>query len=197
MRETQNRGFAEFASDTDDWFERADALRSAAEMLESSIERYWTIARKRSETRPRANRLIVYVTDPDPRHIYLMLMAYAIENLCKGLQIAEKGREFWAEVAEMGKIPRWILGHDVRKLLQNITFPLSTEDRELADRLTRAVVWSGRYPVPPAAKHWSVFAKTVEGKEEWPEWHREEDVAAVKDFYARVDAFVSERWREV
>lgn len=92
-----NELFAEIASDEEGWIFTAVDLLDTAEGLEPKIEEYWRIERDRSRRREEAGRLLICMYEPDPRAIYFMLIAYAVENLCKGLLVKKSVSRVWAD----------------------------------------------------------------------------------------------------
>jgi hypothetical protein len=71
-----------------------------------------------------------------------MLIAYAIENLLKGLMLAKGIAKF-----EGHKLPDQLGTHDLRKLHERAK-PRATVSLHLLDGLTYMSVWRARYPLP-------------------------------------------------
>jgi hypothetical protein len=186
------RRFANLAVDDEGWFFIAEDLMFAAGILEPQIEKYWNIERELSRARETEPFLVTFY-QPDPRSIYLMLMAYAIENLYKGLLVLKEKKRVWAAAEREGKGERLtdvLGGHKLLALLSRIGFHLTTADKELAVRLRRCSEWSARYPVPPRFDHDTLTLKTATGEEVVPPWYREDDVQVVKEFVSRIDSFI-------
>src|SRR4029077_2591059 len=112
-----------------------------------------------------------------------MLVAYAIENLCKGRLVRNKTDHVWSSAAEKGMIPSDVIGHDLSYLLRSVNFPLQHGDEELAFRLKRSSVWAARYPVPRKADHPTLKFKMPSGEEIVPAWYKEDDLQIVKEFF--------------
>ena len=75
---------------------------------------------------------------------FLLLYGFAIENVSKGLLVAKD-----ASVVE--SVIKWKVkggGHDLRELYTATGLLVATDEQELLDALTQAVLWAGRYPVP-------------------------------------------------
>lgn len=181
--------YAEFATDVDEWFSTAENLLAAAEALQPKVLEYWAVDNERNRRRESQGKLPIHPHQVDLRGIYFMLTSYAIENLCKGLLISQNLRSIQA-AANKGRLPPYMLRHDLSKLLRRVGFDLTSVDEELAFRLERSAVWSARYPVPTHANHQTVRMRTV------PTWHNEDDVEVVKDFVARVDQFIIEELKK-
>ena len=71
-----------------------------------------------------------------------MLIAYAIENLLKGLMLAKGIAKF-----EGQNLPDQLVTHDLRKLHERAR-PRATVSLHLLDALTYMSVWRARYPLP-------------------------------------------------
>jgi len=119
-----------------------------------------------------------------------MLVAYAIENLCKGLKVVRyRDRVFGA--VELGTpIDKAIGRHDIDCLLSELNFPFKDGDRDLAALLKRNSVWAGRYPLPVKPDH-ETLTVISSGVGSILSWQREDGLQVIKDFVARVDAFIA------
>jgi hypothetical protein len=78
---------------------------------------------------------------PNLEAIY-MLIAYAIENLLKGLMLAKGIAKFGGQ-----KYPNKLKSHDLRKLRERAK-PRATVSLHLLDALTYMSEWRARYPLP-------------------------------------------------
>ena len=82
--------------------------------------------------------------------LYFQLSASSIEMLLKGIIIAKDPKHIKAE----GKLSKKIKTHDLTKLLDLAEFSIPFEENnclwseDLPERLTRFILWQGRYPVP-------------------------------------------------
>lgn len=83
--------------------------------------------------------------------VYMMLAGQAVENLVKGLYIKNR--------PEVVRTPQQVVngaevlrkpaqGHNTVTLLKDLGIELSETERNMAHRLSLAVRWHGRYPVP-------------------------------------------------
>ncbi len=110
-----------------------------------------------------------------------MLMAFAIENLLKGILVA-KGRVGFSKQ----EIPKVLKTHDLRKL-HDLAAPAATVPTYALDTLTYMGDWRGRYPLPTSAeKFWPMNDDgTVRAAGySWPQFHT--------DFFAYFDALETE-----
>lgn len=191
--------FADAVVDSEQWFAAADDLLFSARCLEPEIDKYCRVMQTR-ELKRKTRPLLVFTYEPDPRGSYWMLVAYAIENLCKGLLVVRDKDSFRtaAESDDNGKALRKALrGHKIVDLLQAVDFPFAHGDKDLAALLWRESVWAGRYPVPLRFDHDTLALLTTPDIEALFSWQSEGGFQVVKDFVSRVDSFVgSELERE-
>ncbi len=74
---------------------------------------------------------------------YMLLTGYALENVIKALLLIKR-----PELCKPGRAPRWPGGgHNLPKLFDEGDVRLSSDERQLLDRLRAFVVWRGRYPM--------------------------------------------------
>lgn len=83
--------------------------------------------------------------DKDIHGVYLMISAYAIENLLKAL-IVRDARPALNESAP--RLPKVVTGHDLNKLADTAKIATTDAGKELLARLSHHAVWAGRYPAP-------------------------------------------------
>jgi len=82
-------------------------------------------------------------------HAYKLLAALAMENLAKGLVIAQDKL-----VISGNKLPREFLTHDIVSILvQNAGFQLNKHERMALADSTKAIIWQARYPMPKGSAH--------------------------------------------
>lgn len=76
--------------------------------------------------------------------IYYLLMGYAIENLLKGIYLAQHPEKF-----DPDKRNNWIKSHDLEKWCVNkCKIQIDERERNWLKKLQRIVLWQGKYPVP-------------------------------------------------
>src|SRR6202162_2428031 len=115
------------------WKEKAEELIAVAESLEPAILDH-------SETPP-FHAL---------NSAYLMLVSFAVENFLKGALVArnrDRYKEFMLKTPER-RFPLELRSHDLLDLGRRLGLVFSGEETRLANRLSHAATWSGRYPVP-------------------------------------------------
>jgi hypothetical protein len=97
-----------------------------------------------------------------------MLMAYAIENLLRGLAVAKGRAAFSAQ-----ELPKALKGHDLHRLHQ-LAIPRATVVRHVLDHLTYMSEWRARYPLPTSIeKFWPMHVDgTMKGGSySWPDFN--------------------------
>ena len=121
----------------DGWFLKARDLFHAASLMEPRI----------------------LAPDPLPFGVYgayFMLVAFGIENLCKGQIVRDRLEELRAEgLANVERnqppfpvLPKFLKEHNLLDLAEVLRIDTNQDEEELLRRLTDSSVWSGRYPVP-------------------------------------------------
>jgi hypothetical protein len=73
---------------------------------------------------------------------FFMLAGFAIEALLKGIVIAGD-----PSTVSNGQFPKWLLNHDLARLMKRANVPIREDETQLVCRLAEAVQWRGRYPV--------------------------------------------------
>lgn len=81
---------------------------------------------------------------PTSSRTYLLLSAFAIENVMKGVAVARQ-----PELVSGGKIAKALETHSITKVADKLAgIQLSKEERDVCEILERAIPSWGRYPVP-------------------------------------------------
>ena len=131
------------------WLSQARTLRQAAEDL-------WIAgnAHQRSPGSELGATLLAHWRDPDAPPIpetggstcdvCFMLFGFALENLAKGIIVCRDPKRVSRE-----NLKSWHgSGHQLVGLFESAEIPLTSEEREVLERTSRATEWKGRYPVP-------------------------------------------------
>src|SRR6266487_4632962 len=125
------------------WTKKADALLDSARLLEPEVAAIWESLREWQATKDRRE-----LKSDEILSVYLMLVAFAVENLLK----AELVRKFYSEFRQMfdssGKLPALLKTHDLFVLATQANLSMEPRDEDLLRRLTRSAIWAGRYPIP-------------------------------------------------
>ena len=80
--------------------------------------------------------------------VYLMLIAFAVENLLKAELVRKSYSEFRQIFEASGKLPPLLKTHDLFMLAREAALTIRLEEEDLLRRLTRSAIWAGRYPLP-------------------------------------------------
>jgi len=76
-------------------------------------------------------------------HTHMFLAGLALENAVKGLLVQQGSLTI-----TRGRLKWGCSGHDIERLMDKASIPLSLAERDLVRRLSACVTWAGRYPVP-------------------------------------------------
>jgi hypothetical protein len=115
------------------WKEKAEELIAVAESIEPAIDEH-------SETPP------FHALNA----AYLMLVSFAVENLLKGALVARNRDRYKKDMLQtlQRRFPEELKKHDLLELSEMLGLVFTEEETRLAQRLSHAATWSGRYPVP-------------------------------------------------
>ena len=80
--------------------------------------------------------------------LYMMLAGFAVENFCKGHDVDCLTLPQREQVKTKGKLPKRLDSHNLVQLVSRTGLSIDPLEEELLERLTRAVFWFGRSPVP-------------------------------------------------
>lgn len=123
------------------WWDKAEDLLRAVDALRPNVERYWQL---HVAGNPPGKRL------HDVHGTYFMCVGFVLENLCKAAIVHQRLRE--GVSTDVRRLPPFLNNHILMDLLGEIgvTVPEGYA-RGVIERVTRAVLWSGHYPVPSEA----------------------------------------------
>jgi len=124
------------------WFKMAESLISAGELLEPMILETWEKLRQVHHTESDDIGNIRYLGT------YFMLMAYAIENILKGMIIFNNRIGFRQYLKRTGNLPPRLKSHKLYNLAIRARIEIDEAEEDLLRRMTRSARWKGRYPVP-------------------------------------------------
>ena len=179
------------------WRNKAEELWAAAQALESGIDELWksfdpelrsSVKRPASSaTNTAAEREQSTVINCSS--VYFMLVAFALENLCKSMLACDP---HYKDRNLMKALPSEFKTHELRKLLEKIGFALDHNEPELVDRLTRSSKWAGRYHVPVEMAQNRANIKFLGPKPYWSERFGKDDVQRIHQLVRRVQKYVHE-----
>jgi hypothetical protein len=185
------RHFAESVLSAEAWFQTADELIAAMDLIGGNVEQFWEDYNsiifgvdmttdppsryQKAKLAPKHQE-----TDVGTRHDlanqHMMLAGFAIENLCKGYLAGLLCPKEQDDV-KAGKLPETLKTHNILKLVRSIGMTFSDREKDLLERIGVAI-WRGRYPSPTDHKQIAPFSQ----------W--EDDVARIKTFLPRLRAHV-------
>ncbi|MFC1498958.1 hypothetical protein ACFLS1_10895 [Verrucomicrobiota bacterium] len=114
------------------WKETSVDLLDSAKLFEQNINEYW-----KSNSKQKYKKYL---------KTYMMLVAYALENLFKGIIVADNRDSFMAGIES--KFPEDLKSHKLLDLAEKAGLSTDDNDKDYLGRLSRMSVWEGRYPVP-------------------------------------------------
>lgn len=113
------------------WIEIAEELLAAARILEPYVEEWWLNRRKYAQKKKRFFRYNYH-------GIYLMFVAYAIENLCKANVISSLTQEEKIKIKKEGTLPKIIKSHNLPELVKQIGLKTTIKEELLLARLVQS-----------------------------------------------------------
>jgi len=176
--------FSEQFRRTDLWIVKGEELLAAAKILETDLRPKW------SKIRVKKNKVVSAPTGLDIQSVYLMLIAYSIENFCKALLI-HRNRESLKNRL-LTRIPNYIKEHDLQKLVNAIQLKLSVHEQELLARLSRNSIWAARYPVPTEPSGIRAIEQFSDGKNYLTAYFSRQDFDRIHRFLDRLRKYVQE-----
>jgi hypothetical protein len=178
LRTNANRILSPFA-----WIKVAKELLSAAALLEEPVLAWWAEAQGRFRDRRPG-----FPDSPPLHRVYLLLVAFGLENLFKSRVAVTLSHDERFETLARGAFPMRLKTHDLSKLAALASFPQTKEDEEAFSRLTQAAIWRGRYPVGLDSNDQDTLG--IAGRSLEAALFSEKDVARFKDLVTRVTTFV-------
>lgn len=172
---------------SDAWVRKADGLIEIASGLVPRIRRYWRATKTWIRAHEAGERPPKLPTDT-VCGVYLMLSAYALENLLKAYFVAVDREKLAAQFESSGGLPKRLGTHDLFKLAKAAGFQVNLQDETLLRRLFQASVWYGRYPVPKNHRDYGV--RFSNGKEYGLRVFREDDPKEIADLIRRIRGYL-------
>ncbi len=171
------------------WLRKADDLVAAAELLEPEVRKQWDCHRGQTMGETVEPR-------PDLQGVYLMLVAYAIEDLCKA-ELGRRERASRKKVKEKNKVITELpsvlpKNHDVTRLVRRIGLTADIREEDLLRRLSRYCKRAGHYPVPTGPDAIRAAEQFGNGKSYLVAYLGEHDIQGVHQLVARVENHVKQ-----
>lgn len=143
------------------WKATAESICQAINILKPCLDEAWKGFYQEDNSESAAMRRSVLNIQP----VILMLVAYTLENLAKGLLIKALAIDLgtWD-----GIFPSLDKKHNIGDLVGSVCQPLSLQEQELLARLGPYARWAGRYPGPlnvmemqPKDKKWGNWTQSM------------------------------------
>jgi hypothetical protein len=174
--------FSEQLRDPQLWLRKADELLAGARLLENEIQAQWR------EIEVENGRIVRTSGRINVLAPYFLLVAYAVENLFKGLLVHRHREELrnWL----LTSLPRYLNEHDLLKLAESVGFSTVVADQDLLTRLSRNSIWAARYPVAARPDGVRAVQKFSDGRFYLTAYFAPNDVHRLHELLDRIRAFV-------
>jgi hypothetical protein len=148
--------YAQLICESDHWLSIAQSLYASAERIEPEIKRLWkdmwdSMFADGHKSQPEAFQ------PADYQRVYLMLLAFTLENLFKGFLVKTRRPEFYNQALHDGELPSLLKTHRLDELAQLCSLKLTEDEQRIVRRLSGHALWIGRYPYPSRAEQFYVF----------------------------------------
>ncbi|MCJ7508031.1 MAG: hypothetical protein MUO85_04780, partial [candidate division Zixibacteria bacterium] len=170
--------YSEQLADTGLWIRKADELISAANFLEAEVLKFW------SEIKIENNQPVSNPNRKCLQEAYLLLIAYALENLLKALLIHQNQATLKGFLHL--RIPEYLWSHDLIELASKIRFNIDVFEEELLLRLSRYSIWAARYPVPTGPDGLANMEKLSDGKAHFIAYYSPKDIDTIHNIINRL-----------
>jgi hypothetical protein len=169
-----------------DWFRAADELQQAVDLLKPQVTGWWVglLQWEKSKERPRKFPAL------GCHSIAMMLMAFVVENLCKGALIRNGLVDISPEQLAQSGLPSAIKTHRLRTLIKAVEMPTDDNEQELLSRMTRCSLWRGRYPVNVKYNEAIHSLMVDDGKKYSASWFGEKDIERMDALVAKLRSHV-------
>jgi len=156
------RHFSQSVLSAEAWFQTANELIAAMDLLEPHVASFWNSVRALVLDTKSGAALNDQKSDVPPKHNlinqHMMLAGFAIENLCKGYLAGELSLQEREDV-QAGALPESLKDHRIVNLVEQTGMTVSDTEKYLLNRITEAVLWRGRYPSAISHKEVRPFAQ--------------------------------------
>jgi hypothetical protein len=140
------------------WLDSAQSLFKTAELIEPHIHSLWdSINNDLTNKNEKWGAKLIEVANF--QSVYMMLIAYCIENLLKGYIIECDRERIHRETLQTGKLPKGVKSHNLPALAKKCNLKLTELENNLLRRLSEHAIWFGRYPFSSSAPYYLVFKK--------------------------------------
>lgn len=145
--------FGEVAINAEQWLGSSAEHLYAAEVILPIVNEYRRAIEQAMKTKSSVS------FPPSLTGVFLFHCALSVENTIKSLITATFQEEILGEVKSTSKIPKILLGHDLKELARRVELPLNIDQEFALVFLTRYGVWSGKYHQPTKYSESSITEK--------------------------------------
>jgi hypothetical protein len=133
-------------STPDEWIKMADSLLHVAQLIEPELKERWDLHNTVIESRKRP------LPSLGIQNVYLLLIAYSVENLLKSVIIRSNISKYRNASAKQKALPEILRNHRLFSLAKLAGFKMTWREELTLRRLSRFSIWAGRYPIPTKAQ---------------------------------------------
>lgn len=134
--------FGQVATYPNHWLSSAAEHLYAAEVILPRVNEYQIAIDQAIETKSSIS------LPPSLTSIFLFHCALSVENTIKSLISATFQEEIISHIESTSKIPKILLGHNLKELASRVDLPLNINQEFALVFLTRYGVWNGKYHQP-------------------------------------------------
>lgn len=167
------------------WLSNSEQLIKTANEFEKDLDILWgppADYTKRNKSQPSLGFI---------QGIYFMLIAYAIENICKAAIIETNKPKLESQIIKKKKLPKLLNTHNLVKLVRDkLGINISVDDEELLLRLERNAVWASRYPVPLSCEDINANKKLSNGQILFLSYFHRDDITRIKQLFNKIETYV-------
>jgi hypothetical protein len=164
------------------WIVNSQQLLKTASEFEKDLNILWgptSNYKKRNENQPSLGFV---------QGIYFMLIAYAIENMCKAVIINKNKSKLKSEITKKKKLPDSLNTHNLVNLVRDkLEMKISEDEEELLMRLERNAIWAARYPVPISCKDINANKRLSTGQNMFLSYFHCDDIKRIKKLIDKID----------
>jgi hypothetical protein len=143
MKNIANNPYADLALSPESWITTARQLLACAKQLEPKLKAKWIEPFDENPNSHRSKLRSMHF-----HQVYLLLFAYAIENIIKSGYVKKYQSKLYNEILNSNNLPKELKSHNLVSLLNKLGIKPTLQIEEHLRRLTIHSTWIGRYPVP-------------------------------------------------
>ncbi|MGH8494085.1 MAG: hypothetical protein ACRERR_13425 [Moraxellaceae bacterium] len=163
------------------WLRQARRLKLAANLISKEFVNAWDESISNPEEfskQEQESGILSVALDSFP--VYVLLAGLAIENLAKGVLVAQDPKHFKKGAR---------LTHDLLPYVEQSGISISPKQRDLLIEIEENVLWKGRYPVPKKPEDWQLRIG-YRGVRQIPGAISCNDLQEIEDIYKKLEALI-------